>query len=42
MFLNVLDVRLEISVVIAHVYLNGLMVHVKTGKWKIGQRTGLD
>ena len=32
MFLNVWDVRLEISVVSAHVNLNGLMVHVKNRK----------
>ena len=32
MFLNFWDVRLEISVVSAHVNLNGLMVHVKNRK----------
>ena len=32
MFLNVWDFRLEISVVSAHVNLNGLMVHVKNRK----------
>ena len=32
MFLNVWDVRLEISVVSAHVKLNGLSVHVKNRK----------
>ena len=32
MFLNVWDVRLEISVVITHVNLNGLSVHVKNRK----------
>ena len=32
MFLNVWDVRLEISVVSVHVNLNGLMVHVKNRK----------
>ena len=32
MFLNVWDVRLELSVVSAHVNLNGLMVHMKNRK----------
>ena len=32
MILNVWDVRLDISVVSAHVNLNGLMVHVKNTK----------
>ena len=32
MFLNVWDVRFEISVVSAHVNLNGLSVHVKNRK----------
>ena len=32
MFLNVWNIRLEISVVSAHVNLNGLMVHVKNRK----------
>ena len=32
MFLNVWDVRQEISVVSAHVNLNGLMVHMKNRK----------
>ena len=32
MFLDVWDVRLEISVVSAHVNLNGLSVHVKNRK----------
>ena len=32
MFLNVWDIRLEITVVSAHVNLNGLMVHVKKRK----------
>ena len=32
MFLNVWDIRLEISVVSAHVNLNGRMVHVKNRK----------
>ena len=32
MFLDVLDVGLEISVVSTHVNLNGLSVHVKNGK----------
>ena len=32
MFLDVLDVKLEISVVSAHVNLNGLSVHVKNRK----------
>ena len=32
MFLNVWDVQLEISVVSAHVNLNGLSVHVKNRK----------
>ena len=32
MFLDVRDVRLEISVVSAHVTLNGLSVHVKNRK----------
>ena len=34
MFLNVWDVQLEISVVSAHVNLNGPMVHVKSSKMK--------
>ena len=42
MCLDVWDVRLEISVVSTYVNLNGLSVHVKTGKWKIGQYTGFD
>ena len=42
MFLDVWDGRLELSVVGTHVNLNGLSVHVKTGKWKIGQFTGFD
>ena len=42
MFLDVWDVRLEISVVSTDVNLNGLSVHVKKGKWKIGQYTGFD
>ena len=37
MLLDFWDVRLEISVVSTHVNLNGLSVHVKIGKWKIGQ-----
>ena len=32
MFLNVWDVRLEISVVSTHVIVNGLSVHVKNRK----------
>ena len=32
MFLNVWDVRLEISVVSTHVNLNGMIVHVKNRK----------
>ena len=42
MFLNVWDVRLEISVASTHVNLNGLSVHVKNRKREIGQYTGLD
>ena len=42
MFLDVLDVRLDISVVRTHVNLNGLSVHVKNSKWKIGQYTGFN
>ena len=40
MFLDVWDVRLEMSVVSAHVNLNGLSENVKNRK--IGQYTGLD
>ena len=32
MFFNIWDVRLEISIVSAHVNLGGLMVHVKNKK----------
>ena len=40
MFLDVWDVRLEISVVSTHVNLNGLSVHVKNRK--MGQNTGFN
>ena len=40
MFLDVWDVGLEISVLSAHVNLNGLSVHMKNRK--MGQYIGLD
>ena len=42
MFLDVWDVRLEITVVSKQVILNELSVHVKIRKMKIVQYTGFD